>query len=447
MKIIIITVFLIFFSLPVFSQSLFEDALAEKNKTDKVSSHNTSYTINGFIRGAYFAGQNPEENGAESKSAYGEFDLKFDVDKKEFGKGYAEIRFKKGMQYEEEIEDLVLREAYVDLYTGIFDFRIGEQIIVWGRADGINPTNNITPMNMLVKSSDPDDKRENNFIVKTTVNLNPLRFEALWVPSYRASVLPAELIEMPEYVELADEGDYPDNTITNSAYALRLNFDFAVLDGSLSYFDGHMVTPGLDAALLALIPSPEIEVTLKPCRMHVTGIDFSTTLLGLGLRGEAAYRKPYHNDYAEKMYIPNPDLFYVAGIDRARGDFSILVQYIGRYVFDFTEPAAPVTPSDQFKYEFEMKNRMFSGQTYKISHGISCLLKQSLLHETLNLELMGIYYFKTEEYRIRPLIRYDVTDALTFSIGGEIFAGPDDTLFGTIEKELSAGFVELKASF
>jgi hypothetical protein len=35
-----------------------------------------------------------------------------------------------------------LREAYLDIHFGPMDFRIGKQIIVWGRTDRINPTDN-----------------------------------------------------------------------------------------------------------------------------------------------------------------------------------------------------------------------------------------------------------------------------------------------------------------
>ena len=44
--------------------------------------------------------------------------------------------------------DLILREAYVDLYEFLspnLDLRIGRQRIAWGTADKINPTDNINP--------------------------------------------------------------------------------------------------------------------------------------------------------------------------------------------------------------------------------------------------------------------------------------------------------------
>ncbi len=38
-----------------------------------------------------------------------------------------------------------LREAYLDLYFGNFDLRIGKQQIVWGKADGVFITDMVSP--------------------------------------------------------------------------------------------------------------------------------------------------------------------------------------------------------------------------------------------------------------------------------------------------------------
>jgi hypothetical protein len=69
------------------------------------------------------------------------------------------------------------------------------------------------------------------------------------------------------------------------------------------------------------------------------------------------------------------------------------------------------------------------------------------MYETLNLELSGLYNFTTGEFFIKPKVTYDIADALTFTLGGELYTGPDETLYGTIDESLSAIFIELKTSF
>ena len=61
--------------------------------------------------------------------------------------------------------------------------------------------------------------------------------------------------------------------------------------------------------------------------------------------------------------------------------------------------------------------------------------------------MAGLYNFTTEELLVKPKVSYDIADALRFTIGGELYAGPNGTLYDTIDETLSAVFVELKTSF
>lgn len=170
----------------------------------------------------------------------------------------------------------------------------------------------------------------------------------------------------------------------------------------------------------------------------------------MGLRGEIAYRNP-RDDYETNLYIPNPDIYYVIGIDKELFEnFSMLLQYIGRYVLDYTaleEPGESNDPSRYLIYELALKNRLISSQQYEISHSLFCRLGWRLLHETLILELVGMANITSEEFLIRPKIVYDITDAFTFTLGGELYIGPHDTLFGIIDSYMSSVFTELRISF
>ena len=178
------------------------------------------------------------------KSVYGKTSLKLNTSSQSFGNGFAELRFRRGNESNEEISEVNLREAYVTTYKGSFDFRIGHQIVVWGRADGINPTDNISPKNMVVRSPDADDKREGNFLIRSFYTRRPLRIEAVWVPVYRESVLPLRMVSLPPGVSLTDS-DNPDPSLENSAAALKINLELPSFDGSLSYFNGFIRCRGL----------------------------------------------------------------------------------------------------------------------------------------------------------------------------------------------------------
>ncbi len=425
-------------SVPVLSQGLFEQAEGLKDQE-------RAFELNGYLRSLVYVGKVPDRNQGEIKSGFGEFSLKLKASKGSLGSAFAEVRFRKGYEFNDYVTEFTLREAYVNAFVGPFDFRIGHQIVVWGRADGINPTDNITPKNMLARSPDEDDRREANFLLRTFFNVHPLRIELIWVPFYRSSVVPTNLIPFPPGIDL-DDPDYPEARLKNGAVAAKLNVELAAFDFSLSYFSGHNPFAGISYSIPDPL-SPEINIFLKSYRMHVLGADFSTTVGGLGLRGEIAYRVPYEEP-RYFVYVPNPDLHYVFGLDKEfSGNFSLIFQYIGKSVFDFYPLIEPLDPAALAAYEVELKNRIISSQQFKTTHSLSCRLGWNLLHETMIMEVVGLVNLTTEEFLIRPKIAYDITDSLTFTLGGELYSGPQDTLFDFIEDHLSSVFVELKIFF
>jgi hypothetical protein len=422
------------------AQDFFDEA-----PDDATSKVNLSYELNGFSRGVFLGGKVAEKDDAELKAGYGELGLKFRARKGKYGDGFAEIRFRRGSEFDQPISEVNLREAYVNTYLGDFDLRLGHQIVVWGRADGFNPTNNITPQNMIARSTDEDDRKEGNFLLRSFYYWHPLRFELIWVPQYISSVLPTGLFPFPEYVKLG-EAVVPDAKLKNSSVAVKLDVESGLLGGSLSYFRGFMPLPGVFLSNLEINEKGQLLAVVRPrsYKMDVIGADFSTTFSSFGLRGEFAYRTPV-DDYEtdEAIHIPNPDFQYVLGMDKSKGDFSIILQYIGRYVVDFKEYESTGSPLD----ELEQKNRMIASQLDETSHAVFMRPSLTLLHETLDLELLAYYNVTTEESLLRPVISYDLADALAFKIGAEWYVGPDNTLFGNIDEALSSIFLELKASF
>lgn len=426
-----LTILLLFLmSWQSYGQSLFEDAVSGEAADNRESVLQESYELNGCLRGVVYAGHEDGSDQPELKSAYAEAVLKLKVRSQELGDAFAELRFCSGYLFDEPIEAVKLREAYINTYLGPFDFRLGRQIVVWGRADGFNPTNNITPMNMIVRSPEEDDRREGNFLLRSFFNLQPLRLEAIWIPIYEASIMPFNLAGI-----LLENPNYPDSDLRHSGFAVKLNLELAALDGSLSYFNGYNPQPGLD--LDDPVPPPT-KIIPTAYRMHVGGADFSTTLASIGLRGEFAFRYPF-DDYESNIYIPNPDLQYVGGFEYQKGDLSIIFQYIGRYVVDYE----PLAPADIIA----LKNRIFSGQQNQASHALSLRPALQLLHGTLSIELFSYYNLTTEELYLRPKLSYDLADDLNLVLGADFYSGPDETAYGIIDKALSAIFVELAASF
>ena len=266
--------------------------------------------------------------------------------------------------------------------------------------------------------------------------------------------IPLQLFQLPLNTYF-DNPIHPDSRLKNSTIAAKADLEISDFSGSISYFRGYMPMPGVTVKEPYTSENFEIfiPIAIKSYRMDVFGADFSTTVSSFGLRGEAAYRHPVDDYVPQKedlidstLYIPNPDFQLVLGLDKSIGDFSIILQYIGRYVFEFTDINDTKFVFPQIK-ELENRNRMIASQLDEISHAVFMRPSLSLLHETIDMELLAYYSITTKESLVKPVFSYDLTDDLTVKVGGEWYSGPDNTLFGTIERALSTVFAELKVSF
>jgi len=446
MKFIFISiVLLIINTLNAKPQGLFENASTQKS----IDGQSLNYNLNGYVRGVYYTGGALDKDKIGTNSAYGELDFKLRVSKASWGDAFANFRYRYGHEFDDNVSELLMREAYVKLAVGNFDFLIGKKILSWGRADGFNPTDNLTPKNMIVRSPDEDDRRLGNFLFGSKYNIKDFSFEFNWIPVYRSSVMPFNMVKLPEYVNLLDE-NFPGSELKNSSWAGRINMIKPLLGASVSYFEGLDPEPGIDIVSAEYTEnSLLISIQSRPYRTRILGADFSTTAGPYGIRGEIAYKKALLKR-TEGVYLPWPDLQYVLGMDRSFEDINFIFQYIGRYVLDYQKYgffSSPENPQDQVTEEISLINRSFNYQLDKFSHILSIQPSINLLHESLKLEIFSLFNFTTNEYLLRPKLTYDVADALKLCVGADYYRGEDGTLFNILQENLNGFFFELRASF
>lgn len=458
MRIIVWIILWVFvFPAAAFAQSLFEQG----NSETKVSALQWS----GYGRGVFYAGSYKSHGLPEIRSGYGEAALKINAFSGIRGKLFSEIRFRSGYEYKKQINQFQLREAYADLFLGDFDLRAGQQIIAWGRADGINPTNNLTPKDYFVRSPEPDDMHLGNFLLRGRYTIKSrIRLEGIWVPVYRHSVYRFDLFDMPDYVNFTDSYR-PDAMLKNGSFAGKLEFLFDRFDGSVSWFNGYDPMPGIASTTLPQTPgeNPSIDLYAKPFRQQTAGLDFAFGIGSFGIRGEAAYREP-EASFKDEIFVPNRDLRYVMGIDRSFGIMNIMVLYSGQYVFDFEElqllekfpeiePEMLQQPGvwgmlgpimDQQLAGF---NRVIFDQTKEFMHTLAARPAISLFHDVLDLEIFGLYNLSTEEWALLPRMFWSVSDNLKLGIGGHCFKGPQNTRYDLMAPVFNGGFMELRYTF
>ncbi len=162
-------------------------------------------------------------------------------------------------------------------------------------------------------------------------------------------------------------------------------------------------------------PSPSLSgliVTPEHHRLTVGGGSFSSEIKGFILRGEAAY---YHGKYfqttdpmATDALIQKDYFHYVVGLDFNIGNVKLSTQFIQKYILDYND----------FIYDDEAINTA------------TFLARYDMLRETLHLELFSYIGLTNNDALIRPKVTYDFDDSFSILLGGNIFVGDEQGLFG-----------------
>lgn len=174
------------FSLTGQSQGLFESSLSG-NTAGKGSEF---LSIGGFIRSAAYVGETPAKRELYLQSVYAQASLQLKANAGSSFSAYSDIRFRYGWEWQEVQGEIDLREAYVDLQTGPLSFRLGKQIIPWGKGTVFNPVNKLTPMDPTSRSPDADDMNLGIWALQANANLGSyLKLAATWNPVYQPGKL------------------------------------------------------------------------------------------------------------------------------------------------------------------------------------------------------------------------------------------------------------------
>ena len=210
------------------------------------------------------------------------------------------------------LESLVLRidESYVDYYGFVLDdldVRVGKQRVIWGTADGFNPTSYLAPYDL----QNPLD-----FTKKLGVTALLATYYAPWgidltgvvVPVFTPSLLPTDIFATSLPVDLdvlsggmevalggvTDTVEMPALAVENVQAAARLGWTVFNVDMSASWFRGRSTLPvvaGIDATSFDLTEDPipvDIDARLVYPELQAAGLDMATSLGGIGVWGEAA---------------------------------------------------------------------------------------------------------------------------------------------------------------
>ena len=325
-----------------------------------------------------------------------------------------------------------LREAYLEGRSGDWDFRVGRQIVAWGRTDRLNPTDVITPRDLSLLAPEIDEDRFGALAAKAGWALRPdTSLVMVWVPDFtpnRVALSPRPGLQVVDVV--------PDSRRT---WAVKLDRSGGAVDWSVSAFDGFDLSG--DLSLAAAAPGLTT-LALRHHRLRMLGADVATTVGANRYAAEVAYARTEDLGGGD-FFRKNPFIYAVAGLEHDFGNtLNLIVQTFGRHVIgwrDAWEAPPALRP-------LAVQQAVLSSQADRFQAGITARLGRKWLNETLETELAGSALLTRTGFSLRPRVMYAASDNLKLVAGMEWFRGSDRTTFGLLERNRTV-FGELRWIF
>ena len=359
--------------------------------------------------------------------------------------------------------NLEIREANIQLYGFLFknlDIKIGRQIIVWGKADKINPTSNLNPPDME-DVLDFGRRRGSDAINLNYYLNNDFSLQGVYVPFFQPANLPVGIfanalnpdMTLPDGMTLKGFSDtllLPKFNLKESSVAgFRFKGYTKGIDFTLSYiwgYDGLPVTTRNTFIPVDLSGGVDIKSQLSFMRTHIAGADFATGIAGIGLWGEAALFIPGEKVImttdlsafypsspvpvtVDSVIVDKPYIKFIVGGDYNFRDGS----YINlQYLHGFFHEKGEENLNDYFFLRYE---KSFFNNKLKIApaSGAFIVTDWGNIKDTYTIAYL-------------PQVTYTATPDTEITISAAIFDGKGDNLFANM-KDYDMFMFKMKYSF
>jgi len=325
-----------------------------------------------------------------------------------------------------------LRELYWRKSAGDVDLSLGPQIIVWGRADAIKPTDNLTPRDFTLLTPEDGDQRFGNFATSATYHIGEYAVQSVWLPTFQTSVIPLRPVSMVSYRY--------DSPPRRNQLAFKFDYTGRELDWSLSYFDGYDTIP--DLALVGVGPSG-VTVGLTNHHLRVWGADASWSVGRYALRGEVASMRPDAEE-AGAFAHKHPQTWLVIGGERGFGEhLNVNLQYFAQKVTGFISPD---NLADPIARQVAWQQAATANQIAGFQQGFTLRVAWNWASDSWHAETSTIFSVTNSARLWRGRLVHAPDDHWRINFGFDRYGGPDHSLFGAL-KDNSTLFNELRYVF
>lgn len=311
-----------------------------------------------------------------------------------------------------------LREGYVNLDGDYWSLRAGRQLIAWGRADRINPTDYFSPRDFTLLVPEDDEQRRGITAAVAHFDLNDSNRLSFVLARFEPHRMPQGML--PDGIVPAEEPN-------DAEVAIKYDHVGNFFDWSASYYDGHERSPRY-RLFQSVNELPRIYADYES--LNTWGIDAAAALGAWTLRAELTYSKQTRTQNGDETPITRA----IVGIDYSFLDaaninfqwFSNHREHISSIPIAFYQDGL-----DRLNSEFGFHDQ---GLTFRVSNGF--------INEQLRIEISSLLDIQKYSYVIRPRINYAMSDQIRISVGADIFSGIEQSYFG-IRENNDLCFIEL----
>ncbi len=361
--------------------------------------------------------------------------------------------------------NLEIREAYIQMFgflTKNLDLKIGRQLIVWGTADKLNPTDNLNPYDME-DILDFGRHRASDAINMNYYLNNDFSLQGVFIPFFQPANLPVGIfsnalnsgVELPQGMTLKGLSDTLLMPRYNLGESSTVGFKFKGMvkgvDFSLSYVwgrDGLPLSTRNTFIPVDTLGGININSQLSFIRNHIIGADLSTSIAGIGFWAEAAAFIPENNvimtndlsAFYPMSPVPvthdsiildktKPYVKFIIGGDYNFSDGSYMNL---QYMHGFFHERGNENLNDYFFLQYEKK----------------------FFNEKLKIAPIGGTFIVTDWNNIKdnhaivymPQVSYKATDDVEITLSTVFFNGKGDNMFANL-KDYNMFMFKLKYSF
>lgn len=324
-----------------------------------------------------------------------------------------------------------VREAYLRYRTETLDLKIGRQIISWGRADKINPTDVFASRDHRRLVADDADNRLGIAAIQLTVRgaTNDLSFVV--APEFRPTQLPNG--------EARALGWDTTRTIPSreEQFGVRLDhtgqgFDWALSAAYVNDRIGYIAPSGAAGSAPGYLFPKTV----------MLGADFATELGGFGLRGEIAFTDPELNGQQEFAGI-DQRISTVLGAERAIApNLNLNIQVLATFN---DRPACSQVCAASGGEAFRAANAVRQLAWQSTALGISLRSRYDFLDDRAFAEATGVAYDGGGAV-VQMRAGYKLTDDIALQAGVDLYAGHRWEMFGNLQAN-HGFFIELRRGF